>query len=420
MADGAELSYQTNALAVEMANAIFGSGATVKGGRYTVPYGSSAIYANGGLSTGVVPSTICVILSAGDALDFTQSNSYAKRSSGSSTNISGANDDAQFNAIAGTNTHETAWLDVDFTLVGDTMTLSLVFSSEDYREYISSQFKAVVRARVNGTHVPFTVGNGVTSINIISGNTQQNLFVNNTNDALKTKMDGLTIDVGLTVPVNICVLNYIRIGVADTSDSSYDSILSIGGGSIQTKLVAMDDSVRLNPMGTKTIDVPAKDIAPSVATLTIAHINGSVASAGSTIVLPSGQVITRNADGTFGIVGDGKIETKNFTHSVSDGFADFLFGECEVLITANDLLNDQSIRHLPGGKVKYVHPLFDLHRVVFAEGLATESFETDVLAEICAMFPEIAPTTDLGHSPAAWRIAHPFEAQLLLTSRKAA
>ncbi|MGB3280261.1 MAG: Hint domain-containing protein [Pseudorhodobacter sp.] len=524
MATGAELTYQTNASALAMANTIFGSGVTVNGASYSGPSGSSAIYSNGGLSTGVVPSTSGVILSTGNVTNFTQSSGDPNRSSGTSTDTSGANNNALFNAIAGTNTYDAVWLDVDFTPVGDTMTMSFVFSSEEYPEYINSQFNDVVGVWVNGTHVPITVGNGITSVNNINGNTQQNLFVNNTNDAYNTEMDGFTITLSLTMPVNPGVLNSIRIGVADASDSAYDSNLLIGGDSVQTTLVALDDSVNLNPTGTKTIDVLANDIAPSGATLTITHINGIAVSAGSTIVLPSGQTVKLNADGTFEITGDGQIETKNFTYTVSDGLghsdigfvkinsipcfvsgtairtpngevmvesllpgdlvithddgpqplrwigrrkvaatgsfapvhirantfgnhralmvsplhrilirdslAELLFGESEVLIAAKDLVNDRSIRYVPGGEVEYVHLLFDQHQVVFAEGLATESFlpgpqtsksfEAEILAEICALFPEIDPNTGRGYSPAVRRTLRPFEAQLLLTPRKAA
>jgi hypothetical protein len=416
------------------------------------------------------------------------------------------------------------WLDVDFTPTGNMMTMSFVFSSEEYPEYINSQFNDVVGVWVNGTHVPITIGNGVTSVNNINGNTQQNLFVNNTNDAYNTEMDGFTVTLSLTMPVNAGVLNSIRIGVADASDTNYDSNLLIAGDSVQTTLVAIDDSVNLNPNGVKTLDVLANDIGPAGATLTITHINGIAVTVGSTVTLPSGQTVTLNADGTFTITGDGQTETKDFTYTISDGLghtdigfvkinsipcfvagtgiqtpngevaveqllpgdlvmtqddgpqplrwigrrkvaaegsfapihirantfgrhrdlmvsplhrilirdslAELLFGETEVLIAAKDLINDKSVRSVPGGEVEYVHLLFDRHQVVFSEGLATESFlpgpqttksfEAEIVAEICALFPEIDPETGKGYSPAARRTLRSFEAQLLLASGKAA
>jgi len=330
MATGAELTYQTNASALAMVNAIFGSGVTVNGASYSGPAASSAFYSNGQLSPGVVPSNTGVILSTGNVVDFTQSNGDPNRSTGTSTNTTGANNNAQFNAIAGTSTYDAVWLDVDFTPTGSFMSMSFVFASEEYPEYINSQFNDVIGVWVNGTHVPISVGNGVTSVNNINGNTQQNLFVNNTNDAFDTEMDGFTVTLTLTMPVNPGVLNSIRIGIADAADSSYDSNILIGGDSVQTALIARDDSVNLNPNGSKTLDVLANDVKAPGATLTITHINGVAVVVGSTITLPSGQTVKLNADGTFTITGDGQVETKDFTYTIKDNLGNTSVGMVKI------------------------------------------------------------------------------------------
>jgi hypothetical protein len=100
------------------------------------------------------------------------------------------------------------------------------------------------------------------------------------------------------------------------------------------------------------------------------------------------------------------------------------FGEDEVLVSAKDLVNGKTVRRIEGGSVTYVHILFDKHQVVWSEGLATESFlpgpqthalfERDIIDEICAIFPELDPTTGSGYSPAARRTLRAFEAKLLL------
>ena len=70
MATGAELSYNTGASAVAMANAIFGTGVTVVGASYSGDSRASAIYSNGdALAPGVTPSDTGVILSTGQARD---------------------------------------------------------------------------------------------------------------------------------------------------------------------------------------------------------------------------------------------------------------------------------------------------------------------------------------------------------------
>lgn len=319
MATGAELTYQTNASALAMADTIFGDGVTVTGASYSGPRNSSAVYSNGQLADGVVPSDTGVILSTGNASDFTQSSGDPNRAAGTSTNTKGTDNNAEFNAIAGARTYDAVWMDVDFIPTGNTMTIQFVFASEEYPEYINSQFNDVVGVWVNGVHVPVTVGNGTTSVNNINAATQENLTVDNTGDAFNTEMDGFTVTMTLTMTVNPDVVNSIRIGIADTGDSSFDSNLLIAAGSAQTVLVAHDDLVTVNPDGTKTVDVLANDDATPGSTLTITHINSQPVNAGDTISLASGQIITVNADGTITIVGDGAVETKTFTYTVSDG-----------------------------------------------------------------------------------------------------
>lgn len=249
MATGAELTYQTSATALQMANSIFGDGVTVTGASYSGPTNSKAIYSNGQLSPGVVPGTTGVILSTGNAADFTHSSGDPNRSTGTSTNTAGTDNNALFNALAGTNTFDAVWLNVDFIPTSNVMTMRFVLASEEYPEY-------------------------------------------------------------------------------------------------------------------------------------------------------------------------------------ADHLAELLFGETEVLVAAKDLVNDRTVRVQAGGVVDYVHLMFDRHQVVFAEGLAAESFlpgsQTDkcfaapVVAELYSLFPQLDPETGRGYGPSARRILRGFEAQVLLADSQLA
>lgn len=317
MATGAELNYNINASALQMANAMFGGGVTVVGASYTGPSSSSATYTNGNLSAGVLPTNTGVILSTGDVRNFTQSSGDPNRSSGTSTDTSGINNNSQFNAIAGGTTYDAVWIDVDFIPTGNVMTMQFVFSSEEYPEYVNSNFNDVVGVWANGSYIPVTVGDGRTSINNINPNTQPNLFVNNTTDAYNTEMDGFTVTLSLTIPVNSGVVNSIRIGIADKGDAQYDSNLIIVGDSVQTQLVARDDEATMFATGEKTLDVLANDVTVQSGQLVITQINGVNVVAGQIITLPSGQQVRLNADGTITIIGNGDIETVNFTYTVA-------------------------------------------------------------------------------------------------------
>lgn len=317
MATGAELNYNVNANAMAMANAMFGDGVTVVGASYTGPRESSATFTNGHLSPGVLPSSSGVILSTGNVRDFTQSGGDPNRATDTSTDTSGIDNNSQFNAIAGARTFDAVWIDVDFIPAGDVMTMRFVFSSEEYPEYVNSAFNDVMGVWVNGTYVPISIGNGTSSINNINPMTQPNLFISNLNDEYNTEMDGFTVTMTLTIPVQAGVVNSIRIGIADTGDARYDSNLIIVGDSIQTTLVARDDEDTMFATGEKTFDILANDHYSGAGTLRVTQINGANVSPGQVVTLASGQQVQLNADGTITVIGNGDSEQVNFTYTVA-------------------------------------------------------------------------------------------------------
>jgi hypothetical protein len=79
--------------------------------------------------------------------------------------------------------------------------------------------------------------------------------------------------------------------------------------------------------------------------------------------------------------------------------AEILFGECEVLVTAKHLVNNDTIYVSEGDTVEYFHILFDNHQIIFANGIPSESFHPGKLGisalswetreEILSLFPEL-------------------------------
>jgi len=316
-ATGAELGYNTSASALAMANAIFGSGVTVTGASYTGDNRSSAIYSNGdALSPDATPGDTGVILSTGRADRFTQSNGDPNRATNTSTNTSGVNNDSDFNAAAGTSTYDASFLEVDFTsATAGFMTMQFIFASEEYPEYVNSLYQDMVGVWINGAQVEMSVGNGDTDPGNINAADNGNLFINNTSDDYNTEMDGFTVTLSLKIPINVGT-NSVKICVADVADSNYDSNLLIAADSIQSDVLAFDDSANVDPFGSKTIDVLANDTNNSGGTLTVTHINGQAVVVGSIITLGTGQTVELNADGTLTVVGDGDTENVNFTYAV--------------------------------------------------------------------------------------------------------
>lgn len=323
MVAAAELPINTGANAIQMAQAIFGSGVLVNGASYSGDNRSSGIYSDGNaISPGVVPGDTGVILSTGRVVDFTNSSGDSNQATNRSRNTSGENGNNDFDALAGSRTYDASYLDVDFTPTGNTMTMQFVYSSEEYPEYSSSIYNDIVGVWINGAVVPLSVGNGNNSIGNISPTSNTNQYNDNTADQFNTEMDGFTVTMTLTIPVNPGVVNSIRIGIADVGDSNYDSNLLIAGDSVQTVLIANDDNLTVGVGGTKTVDVLANDYSATGASLTITEINGVAVVAGSSVTMPTGQVVTLNADGTFTIDTDLDVETVSFTYKIQDSLGE--------------------------------------------------------------------------------------------------
>ncbi len=306
--------------ALNLANNIFGSGVTVNSATYSGDIDSAGIYSNANaVMPGVAPGDSGIIMSTGNAEDFTNSRGQSNQSNSTSTNTSGVNNNAQLNAAAGAYTTDASILDVDFTPTGNLMTMRFVFASEEYPEFQNSIYQDFFGVWINGQEVQLAVGNGDMDPGNINTTNNINMYVDNTTDAYNTEMDGFTITMTLTMNVIPNATNSIRIAIADVSDSSYDSNLLIAANSVQTDLVAVTDSFAVYPNGTKVLDVLGNDVSGNASLLTITHINGQLAAVGAQILLPTGQTVTLNSNGTLSVEGDGDAEDFNFTYTVTDG-----------------------------------------------------------------------------------------------------
>jgi hypothetical protein len=318
MVSGVEIPIDRGASATEMAQTIFGDGVTVIGASYTGDRDSSGIYTNGdSISPGVTPGDTGVMFSTGDLRGFTNNNFFqSNQSASTTTSSSGPNGVNDFDNAAGSRTFDASYLDVDFIPTGDVMTMQFVFASEEYPEFATGAFQDFFGVWVNGNFVPLSIGDGDIDPNNLNAGSNGNLFIDNTADQFNTEMDGFTATLTLTMPVNADEVNSIRIGIADVTDSNYDSTVMIAADSVQTTLVAGDDTTTLFPDGSRTLDLLANDINNTAGTLTITHLNGQAVSAGDIVTLNSGQQIQLNADGTVEVIGDGDTELFNFTYEV--------------------------------------------------------------------------------------------------------
>ena len=323
-ATGQELTINTGASALQMAQTIFGPGVTVNSATYTGAGTSSGIYTNGdSISPFLTPSDTGVILSTGRARDITQSSGDPNRATNTSTNTTGPNNDPDFNAVAGRATFDASFLTVNFTPTTSFVTIQFTFASEEYPEFTGSIYNDVVGVWSNGNLVTSPVVN-VTQINSVNQNQNQTLFNDNTTDEYNTEMDGFTVTLTMVIPVNAGVPNTLKIGIADVGDANYDSSILIAADSIQGVFIAQDDAVTAFEGATSVLDVLAND-PTSGGIAFITHINGFEVNPGDSITLNSGHVVTLLASGDLQVVppasqvGLTGPESVNFTYTADNG-----------------------------------------------------------------------------------------------------
>ena len=319
MVTAAKLPIDTTASDMDMANAMFGDGITILTATYSGDDISSGIYTNAdAISPNATPSDTGVILSTGDATDYTNSSGDANQFSKTFTKTDGVDGDTDMDAVAGTDTYDAAIFEASFTSVGDTLTMQFVFSSEEYLEYVNAGYNDAVGVWVNGVKAELSFGTSEVSVDNINDTTNSNLYLDNAGDQFNTEMDGLTITLTIKATVFTDATNTIKIGIADAGDDRYDSNLLIVGNSVQSVAIAIDDTSSIHQNASKIIDVLDNDIVEAGVTVIVTHINDVKVELGDSVTLPTGEIIKLNDDGTLTAKVDGDVGTNIFSYAVED------------------------------------------------------------------------------------------------------
>lgn len=107
---------------------------------------------------------------------------------------------------------------------------------------------------------------------------------------------------------------------------------------------------------------------------------------------------------------------------ITGWLAELLFGQVEVLVAAKHLVDGDAIRIIEKDEVEYFHMLFDQHEIVYAEGVASESFHPGCVgmsaiseaarSEIYQLFPELVSHPAI-YGPSSRKSLRGFEGHLL-------
>ncbi len=344
------LNANTAATAVEMATEILGSGFTIDSAMYFGDPAASGTFSDGDTTNpNVLPSDTGVILSTGNVASFANATGANNQAGNTSADTSGADGNAVFDAASGSSTFDAAYMEITFTPEPGQTSLNIEFRfySEEYNEYVYSNFNDIALVQLDGVTQPISVGSGEISVNGINnagaiaptfgdesndpnpGNGQfdsanPNLYVDNTAGGFATEMDGFTVTLSLDIPVTPGLQQTLFIGIADVGDSSFDSSLVIASNNVpdttDTDPVATDDTGILTfGSNDKTVDLLANDSDPNGQTLTITQINGVNVLAGDVVTLNTGQTVELNNNGTITIVNaSGALGETSFSYTIAD------------------------------------------------------------------------------------------------------
>lgn len=172
-----------------------------------------------------------VILSTGDIADSAGPNT----SQGTTTSHGTPGDPDLDKEVAPLSTRDAAVLEFDFVTEGPNFAIRYVFASEEYLEYVDSQFNDVFGFFVDGTNIARVPGSAdIVSINSINHKVNTNFYKNNPPGlgGFKTSFDGLTVLLTAQAIVTPGEVHHIKLAIADTSDTLLDAAVFLEKGGI--------------------------------------------------------------------------------------------------------------------------------------------------------------------------------------------
>lgn len=226
----------------QMAQTLAGAGVTVSNVVYTGADSAAGVFSGG---TDILGFESGIILSSGIIR-----NVIGPNSTGDITSDNLTPGDAGLDELTGDGnaTQDAAILSFDFVPDGDSVKFQYVFASDEYNEFVNTEFNDVFAFYVNGKNcalvgtpaVPVTI-NTINNGNPFgtSPSSHPELYRNNDLEdggaTIDTEMDGLTTVLTCTAAVNAGVTNTMRLAIADASDGAYDSNVFLSARSLTVK-----------------------------------------------------------------------------------------------------------------------------------------------------------------------------------------
>jgi len=298
--------------AADVAATVTGPGATITNVTITGSDKSVGTFSSGalGISTGI-------ILSSGDVATAIGPNN----SSGAGEGL-GTEGDSQLDSIVSPNTtNDAAILEFDVVTATPVFTISYVFASEEYREYVDTAYNDVFAFYVDGVNIALTPGsNNPVSINTIN-HLRNTSFYRDNETGTDTQFDGFTVPMLAVAYVEPRVSHHIKIAIADAGDSILDSAVFIEQGGVSGTtapiLIPPVSVIHANVGDTIDVSIPIYFVFEDIPyTLTATGVPGATTTFSSVYVKDDQQYVDMRL-----VLGDGA-HSGGFVLSINSTTAD--------------------------------------------------------------------------------------------------
>jgi hypothetical protein len=240
----------------QIVSTILGSGVTVKDIRVTGANTAIGTFSDTesvlGIEQGIILSTGDIAYTSGpnNADDTTKAHGLA-----GDTDLDGL--------VPEYETHDATILEIDFIPEGSQLEFNYVFGSEEYNEYVDTNFNDVFGFFLNGQNIALIPGtNEPVAINNVNLNKSSAYYKDNDFGDLNpipynTELDGFTSVLTATGQVTPSEVNTIKIAIADSGDFWYDSAVLIEANSFSSADFFLTPESATNNVG-ETHEVTAK------------------------------------------------------------------------------------------------------------------------------------------------------------------
>ncbi|MGM0625323.1 MAG: choice-of-anchor L domain-containing protein, partial [Bacteroidota bacterium] len=182
-----------------------------------------------------------IVLTTGDA-----SLSEGGNNSGSTGyNSTGGTDPDLQALIPGYSVNDAAILEFDFIPASDSLVFDFIFGSEEYPEWVGSDYNDVFGFFLSGPGIAGPYSNNAINVALIPGTTQP-VTIDNVNDATNPawyvdnsyggdiEYDGATLPMRARADVQACETYHIKIAIGDAGDEAYDSGVFLNANSFKS------------------------------------------------------------------------------------------------------------------------------------------------------------------------------------------